>query len=57
MIVYILIMGCTNCKKKYEVRESFYKMTDKTDKKYYIFIIIWSIFAIYGIIKFIGLFL
>jgi hypothetical protein len=47
-------MGCKNCKEK---KESIYKMTDKTDRKYYVFIFIWSAFAIYGLIDFIGLFL
>jgi len=50
-------MGCTNCKEKREVKKVIYDTTGDNDGKIITFIIIWSAFAIYGIVCFVKLFL
>ena len=50
-------MGCTKCKEKKTTKKLLYEATGNNDSKIIIFIIIWSLFAIYGIISFINLFL
>lgn len=50
-------MGCSNCKEKKKLKEDIYTSTDKLDKKLFWFIIMWSGFAIYGIISFVKLFI
>lgn len=49
-------MTCSSCKEKKKVKEDIYTSTDRTDKKLILFFVIWSGFAIYGIISFVKLF-
>lgn len=49
-------MGCSKCKEK-NTKKEIYETVGDTDGKIIVFIIIWSLFAIYGIITFINLFL
>lgn len=50
-------MGCSNCKEKKSVKKTIYETTGDTDGKITTFLIVWSAFAIYGIICFVKLFL
>jgi hypothetical protein len=46
-------MSCTKCKKKERIVE-FEKSTEFIDKGVILFVIVWSLFAIYGIYTFIN---
>lgn len=50
-------MGCSNCKEKNKKLDVVNDTIKTTQKGITIFIVIWSMFAIYGIISFIKLFL
>ena len=50
-------MGCTKCKEKNKTKVDLYNGSTKSEHKLVIFFVIWSLFAIYGIISFIKLFL
>lgn len=50
-------MGCSSCKEKKTAKKIIYDTTGDNDGKIITFIIIWSLFAIYGIISFVNLFL
>lgn len=42
-------MSCSKCKQKNRLKEEFDNTTSLIDKKIVWFIVIWSIFALYGI--------
>lgn len=42
-------MGCSDCKKKQNIKEEIVKSTDHVQKYVVGFVIVWSVFAIYGI--------
>lgn len=42
-------MGCKDCKKKNTIKEELFKTKENTPKTIIWFVIIWSIFSIYGI--------
>lgn len=46
-------MSCKNCKEKSRIKEELYNSTKYIEKFSITFVIIWSIFAIYGIYSFI----
>jgi len=50
-------MGCKKCKEKGGVNEIIGDSFNKTQKGVTIFIIIWTVFAIYGIYTFVNLFI
>ncbi len=42
-------MGCSKCKKNQSIKEEVLKSTEFVDKGILWFVIIWSIFGVYGI--------
>lgn len=42
-------MSCSKCKQKNRFKEGFEKTTDLVDKKIIWFIVVWSVFALYGV--------
>lgn len=50
-------MGCTKCKEKNGIKGDRNKTIDRTQNGIVWFVVIWSMFAIYGVISFIKLFL
>lgn len=50
-------MGCSSCKEKKTAKKRIYDTTGDSDGKIITFLIIWSAFAIYGIISLVKLFL
>jgi hypothetical protein len=50
-------MGCSECKKNKTIKEDLLKSTEFVQKGIIWFVLIWSIFAIYGIYTFINLFI
>lgn len=45
---YILYMGCSKCKKNQSVKDEVLKSAEFVEKGVIWFVIIWSIFGIYG---------
>ena len=50
-------MGCTECKKNKTIKEEILKSTEFIQKGVTWFVIVWSLFAIYGIYSLIDKFL
>lgn len=50
-------MGCSNCKKKSDIKKELIKSSEFISRGVEIFVIIWSLFACYGIYSFIKNFL
>jgi hypothetical protein len=50
-------MGCTECKKNKTTKEEILKSTEFIQKGVTWFVLIWSVFAIYGIYTFINKFI
>lgn len=57
LLIYILYMGCDSCKDKKKLKDELYDSTKFVEKSAIYFVIVWSLFAIYGIYSFIKLFL
>jgi hypothetical protein len=50
-------MGCTKCKEKNKVNVDLNKTIERTQSGVVIFVVIWSLFTIYGLFSFVKLFL
>lgn len=50
-------MACTECKKKRDIKKEMSDSTKSVEKRIVYFVIIWSLFGIYGVYSFIRLFI
>lgn len=49
-------MGCSSCKEKKDIKEELLKSSEYVSRGIVWFVIIWSLFAVFGIYSFIKLF-